>query len=150
MRTAHPTMILISLNLLTLSQTWFVYLQQSKALNNQTSSPNTLIDFSFSKQKDSYSSVYKSLNTETDILSNSQRDSLRLKQSFATVAAFTIALWLIKIVETLIGVELYEYGIYPGKLSALMGAFLARLIQAQAREQVFPCHKDICPGLSLP
>ena len=68
--------------------------------------------------------------TETHTLYNPQKDSLHLKRSFTTVAAFTVVLWLIKIVETLIGARLYEYGIHPGQLSGLMGVFWAPLIHS--------------------
>lgn len=74
--------------------------------------------------------MHKPLNTETDTLSIPQKDSHHLKRSFITVAVFTLALWLIKIVETLIGIELYKNGIYPGQLSGLMGIFLAPLIHS--------------------
>jgi len=70
------------------------------------------------------------VNTDLDTLSNPQRDSLHLKRSLAIVAAFTITLWLIKIVEALMGLELYQYGVYPGQLSGLMGIFLSPLIHS--------------------
>ena len=72
----------------------------------------------------------KSVSTELDTLSNPQKDYLHLKQSFVIVAAFTIALWVIKIVETFIGIELYKNVIYPGQLSGLVGIFLAPLIHS--------------------
>lgn len=64
------------------------------------------------------------------VLNNPQKDSLRLKQSFAIVALFTLTLWLIKIVESLTGAEFYTLGIFPGQLSGLMGIFLAPLIHS--------------------
>ena len=66
--------------------------------------------------------------TKPHTLNNPQKDSFNLKRSFTIVAAFTIALWLIKIVEALIGARLYKYGILPGQLSGLMGVFWAPLI----------------------
>ena len=63
-------------------------------------------------------------------LNNPQKDSLHLKRSFTIVASFTLALWLIKIVESLTGIELFKYGIYPGQLSGLMGVFWAPLIHS--------------------
>ena len=59
-----------------------------------------------------------------------QKDSLHLQRSFTIVAAFTIVLWLIKIVEVLIGARLYKYGIQPGQLSGLTGIFFAPLIHS--------------------
>ena len=68
--------------------------------------------------------------TKLHSLNNPQKDSFHLKRSFALVAAFTIALWLIKIVEVLIGASLYKYGILPGQLSGIIGVFLAPLIHS--------------------
>ena len=68
--------------------------------------------------------------TKPHTLNNPQKDSFHLKRSFTIVATFTIALWLIKIVEALIGVRLYKYGILPGQLSGLMGVFWAPLIHS--------------------
>lgn len=68
--------------------------------------------------------------TKPNTLNNPQKDSFHLKRSFTLVAAFTIALWLIKIVETLIGARLYKYGIMPGQFSGLIGVFLAPLIHS--------------------
>jgi membrane associated rhomboid family serine protease len=70
------------------------------------------------------------MNTETQTPNNPQKDSLHLKRSFSIVASFTVALWLIKIVELLIGARLFKYGIYPGQLSGLMGIFWAPLIHS--------------------
>jgi membrane associated rhomboid family serine protease len=68
--------------------------------------------------------------TKPGALYNPQKDSLQLKRSFTLVAAFTIALWSIKIAEALMGISLYRYGIQPGQLSGLMGVFLAPLIHS--------------------
>ena len=46
------------------------------------------------------------------------------------IAVFTAFLWLIKIVESLSGLNLYQYGIQPGQLSGLFGIFLAPLIHS--------------------
>ncbi len=61
---------------------------------------------------------------------NPQNDAIHLKRSFTIVASFTVALWLIKIVETVIAADLFKYGIYPGQLSGLMGVFWAPLIHS--------------------
>lgn len=68
--------------------------------------------------------------TTPSTLNKPQRDSLHLKRSFTIVAAFTIALWLIKIIEVFIGARLYRYGIYPGELSGLTGVLWAPLIHS--------------------
>ena len=64
------------------------------------------------------------------ILINPHKDSLHLKRSFTIVASFTLALWLIKIVESLTGAELFKYGIHPGQLSGLTGILWAPLIHS--------------------
>lgn len=63
-------------------------------------------------------------------LNNPREDSHHIKQSFAMVMSFAATLWLIKIIESVIGVNLYNYGIYPGQLSGLSGIFLAPLIHS--------------------
>lgn len=68
--------------------------------------------------------------TKPHTLNNPQKDSFHLKRAFTIVAAFTIALWLIKIVEVLIDARLYKYGILPGQLSGLMGIVWAPLIHS--------------------
>jgi membrane associated rhomboid family serine protease len=57
-----------------------------------------------------------------------QQDSLHLKHAFYTVLMFTVMLWLIKIVESLAGFNLYKFGIYPGHLASLPGLFFTPLI----------------------
>ena len=59
-----------------------------------------------------------------------EKDYFHLKRSFTIVAAFTIALWLIKIVEVLLDARLYRYGILPGQLSGLTGILWAPLIHS--------------------
>ena len=63
-------------------------------------------------------------------LNDPEKDSFHLKRSFTIVAAFTIALWLIKIVEVLLDARLYRYGILPGQLSGLTGILWAPLIHS--------------------
>jgi membrane associated rhomboid family serine protease len=59
-----------------------------------------------------------------------REDTRHLKRSFVAVATFTAVLWLIKIVESLTGVYLIKYGIYPGQLDGLAGILWAPLIHA--------------------
>lgn len=63
-------------------------------------------------------------------LNKPQKDAFHLKRSFTIVAVFTAVLWLIKIIEVLIGARLYQYGIQPGQLNGLAGVFLAPLIHS--------------------
>jgi len=66
--------------------------------------------------------------SESRSLVNPREDSSRLKRSFTVAVSFTAILWLIKIVETLAGVSLVEYGVYPGRLAGLTGILWAPLI----------------------
>jgi membrane associated rhomboid family serine protease len=61
-------------------------------------------------------------------LNNPREDSRRIKRSFTIVLSFIAILWLIKIIESLMGANLFNYGIYPGQLSGLIGIILAPLI----------------------
>ena len=70
------------------------------------------------------------MHTISRTLNNPEKDSLHLKRSFTIMAAFTVGLWLIKIVESLTGFELFKYGIYPGQLSGLAGILWAPLIHS--------------------
>ncbi len=53
---------------------------------------------------------------------------LSLKISALLPLLFIGFLWLLKLIETLTGLSLMEFGIYPGKVSGLPGIFLAPLI----------------------
>jgi len=68
------------------------------------------------------------MHTVSPKLNNPREDSLQMKRSFAIALSFTASLWLIKIIESLMGASLFKYGIYPGQLSGLSGIFMAPLI----------------------
>lgn len=68
------------------------------------------------------------MHTVSPKLNNPREDSLQMKRSFAIALSFTVSLWLIKIIESLMGASLFKYGIYPGQLSGLSGILLAPLI----------------------
>lgn len=57
-------------------------------------------------------------------------DKRRLKQSFIIVAGFTLLLWIIRIIESVTGISLVEFGIYPDHLQGLAGIVLAPLIHS--------------------
>jgi membrane associated rhomboid family serine protease len=61
-------------------------------------------------------------------LDNPREDSLHIKRSFVIVTLFIAMLWLIKIIETILGANLFKYGIHPGQLSGLGAIFIAPLI----------------------
>ena len=59
------------------------------------------------------------------------RDDIRhLKRSFIAAASFTALLWLIKIIETLAGISLIKYGVYPGQPGGLAGILWSPLIHS--------------------
>ena len=70
------------------------------------------------------------MHTISHALNNSQQDSRQLNRSFTLVASFTAVLWLIKIIESLSGVGLFRFGIYPGQLSGFFAILSAPLIHS--------------------
>ena len=68
------------------------------------------------------------MHSESRSLNNPREDSRRLKRSFTIVAAFTAVLWLIRIVEVMLGANLARYGVYPGQPGGLTGIIWAPLI----------------------
>ena len=68
------------------------------------------------------------MHTVLPKLNNLREDSFLVKRSFAIALSFTVSLWLIKIIESLMGASLFKYGIYPRQLSGLTGLFLPPLI----------------------
>jgi membrane associated rhomboid family serine protease len=57
-----------------------------------------------------------------------RQDTDRLTRAFLLSASFVIALWLVKIVETVTGLETIQYGIHPGRISGLLGILTAPFI----------------------
>lgn len=55
-------------------------------------------------------------------------DTTRLRRAFAVVAAFTATLWLIKLAEMALGLELADLGVYPRRPSGAWGILWAPLI----------------------
>jgi len=58
----------------------------------------------------------------------SESDARRLRQAFVLAASFAALLWLIKLAELLFGLDLVPYGVYPHRLSGLVGILWAPLI----------------------
>jgi membrane associated rhomboid family serine protease len=56
------------------------------------------------------------------------QDTDRLTRAFLLSASFAIVLWLVKIVETVTGLETIQYGIRPGRISGLLGILTAPFI----------------------
>jgi membrane associated rhomboid family serine protease len=68
------------------------------------------------------------MHSESRSLNNPYEDSRRLKRSFTIAASFTALLWLIKVVEMVVGANLARYGVYPGQPGGLAGIIWAPLI----------------------
>jgi membrane associated rhomboid family serine protease len=58
----------------------------------------------------------------------SESDARRLRQAFVLAASFAALLWLIKLAELLFGLDLVPYGVYPHRLSGLVGILWGPLI----------------------
>jgi membrane associated rhomboid family serine protease len=57
-----------------------------------------------------------------------REDRERLAYAFVLSGAFAILLWLVKIFESVTGFDSIQYGIYPGRLSGLVGILTAPFI----------------------
>jgi membrane associated rhomboid family serine protease len=61
-------------------------------------------------------------------LENPETDTRRLRRAFLVALTFTCILWAIRIVETLAGLELAPYSLYPREAAGLRGILLAPLL----------------------
>jgi membrane associated rhomboid family serine protease len=68
------------------------------------------------------------MHSELRSLNNPREDSRHLMRSFTIVATFTATLWLIKVVEMMVGANLARYGVYPGQPGGLAGIIWSPLI----------------------
>ncbi|MBT8129951.1 MAG: rhomboid family intramembrane serine protease [Gammaproteobacteria bacterium] len=66
--------------------------------------------------------------TESNKLGNPQLDSHRIRQAFIIAASFTSVLWIIKMIESVFGLNLVVYGVHPGRISGLIGIVFAPLV----------------------
>ena len=57
-----------------------------------------------------------------------QHDSRRIRQAFILTASFTALLWVIKIIESIPGMNLAQYGVLPGRADGLAGILFSPLI----------------------
>lgn len=55
-------------------------------------------------------------------------DTHRLRRSFLFAAGFAIVLWVVKLSELALGLDLFSYSIFPGRAETLTGIALAPLI----------------------
>lgn len=61
-------------------------------------------------------------------MTDAGRDAQRLRRAFALAASFAGLLWLIKLAELALGLDLGRFGVYPGRLEALPGVVTAPLL----------------------
>jgi len=59
---------------------------------------------------------------------NADADATRFRQAVRIAAGFTLALWVIKTTESLLGIDLGVYGNYPGSVRGLAGILAGPLI----------------------
>jgi membrane associated rhomboid family serine protease len=57
-----------------------------------------------------------------------QDDIKRLRRSFFAATSFAAILWLLKLVEMVLGLDFARFGVYPMQVGGLKGIFLAPLI----------------------
>ena len=83
-----------------------------------------------------------------------REDSERLRYAFLLSASFAIVLWLVKIFESVTGFDAVEYGVYPGKLSGLLGILTAPFIHSSPAhlrlQHAAHCHSRHRRALRLP
>lgn len=65
------------------------------------------------------------MQPDPDYLKN---DSARLRRSFMLVVLFALILWVIKLIEIILGLDFAHYGVYPLRVSGLPGIVMAPLI----------------------
>ena len=65
------------------------------------------------------------MQSDPDSLKN---DNTRLRRSFMLAALFTLILWIIKLIEIILGLDFVQYGVYPLRVSGLPGIVMAPLI----------------------
>ena len=66
--------------------------------------------------------------TDNIELNNPQRDTRRIKRAIFIATSFTALLWLIRIIESVFGLDLVEYGVHPGRVDGLSGIVFAPLV----------------------
>jgi membrane associated rhomboid family serine protease len=57
-----------------------------------------------------------------------QNDNTRLRRSFMLATLFALILWVVKLIEILLGLNFAQYGVYPLRASGLTGIVMAPLI----------------------
>jgi len=68
------------------------------------------------------------MSNHPDELAEHREDGERLRVALLVSASFAILLWLVMILESVTGLDLPSYGIYPGRASGLLGILTAPFI----------------------
>ena len=68
--------------------------------------------------------------------SESSEDAKRLRRALGLAVSFAALLWVIKLSELLLGIDLVAYGIYPRQPSGLLGILTAPLIHSSVAHLV--------------
>ncbi|MCK5091106.1 MAG: rhomboid family intramembrane serine protease [Gammaproteobacteria bacterium] len=68
--------------------------------------------------------------------SYAKNDTWRLRRSLLLSVLFVAVLWSIKLTDVLLGLNLIQYGIYPGELSGLWGILWAPLIHGSVQHLI--------------
>jgi len=63
-------------------------------------------------------------------------DKIKLYKSISFPLIFTITLWIVKIIETIFNLQLSFFGIYPLKLSGLIGIIAAPLVHGDMQHLI--------------
>jgi membrane associated rhomboid family serine protease len=80
---------------------------------------------------------------------DSSDDAQRLRQALWISVAFAAVLWVVKIWELLLGLELGEFGVYPRRLSGLAGVLAAPFIHGSLAHLVSNTLPIIILGTAL-
>ena len=63
-------------------------------------------------------------------MNKTDEDKERIKKILLGTSVFIFAIWIVKIAESIIGIELYEYGLLPKNKGGLLGIFTAPFLHA--------------------
>jgi membrane associated rhomboid family serine protease len=63
-------------------------------------------------------------------MNTSDSDKDRIKRILYGTSVFILAIWMVKIIESIFGIELYEYGLLPKNRGGLLGIFTAPFLHA--------------------
>jgi membrane associated rhomboid family serine protease len=80
---------------------------------------------------------------------HSSEDPQRLREALLVSVAFAAALWVVELSELLLGFDLGRYGVYPRRLSGLIGVLTGPLIHASVAHLIANTVPIIILGTAL-